>query len=439
MKHLWDYFTHLGIKNTDDFSRQTSQIATNRLNTIFLLVFIFLNVATAIIREVNGTDYTIHTKVLLYALIFLLFNLGFASLRWHLAIRLVLIFVLPPLLVIIPSIPGSVQEFDLLAAPLIILSFSIIPQWIIDPDFRNTFYSVSLLYFLILISFIDQFLSYLSHEPLRVIESNPAFHMYYKLTAITAFLTMHITTYFYRRSGYKSRLELNRLNRTKDLLFSIIGHDLKNYLSDIMGFSKLSAREDLYSKDKIEEFHKHLEKSAKDMNQLLKNLMDWSKIQRDNQTFNPAPIDLRDLTGQTISLYKYKASEKKIALLTSIREPLMVQADKNLLESVLRNLVSNAIKFTDQGGSIILEASVKDNKAIVTVSDSGRGLESEEISKLFQLNNTRSKRGTGGEGGAGLGLLLCKDLIDLHGEHIWAESKPGRGSDFRFTLPLAGT
>ena len=261
--------------------------------------------------------------------------------------------------------------------------------------------------------------------------------MYYKLTAVTAFLTMHISTYFYRRSGYKSRLELNRLNQTKDLLFSIIGHDLKNYLSDIMGFSKLSAREDLYSEEKIGQFHKHLEKSAREMNQLLKNLMDWSRIQRGNQTVHPTTLDLKDLAGQTISLYKHKASSKRIALLTSIRESLLVYADKNMVDSVFRNLISNALKFTGPGGSIILEASVKRKKVIVTVSDSGQGMKPEEIQHLFQLNNSRSKRGTGGEGGAGLGLLLCKDLITLHGEEIWAESKPGRGSDFHFTLPVA--
>jgi signal transduction histidine kinase len=182
-----------------------------------------------------------------------------------------------------------------------------------------------------------------------------------------------------------------------------------------------------------------MRKSALNLFSLLENLLEWSRMQRGLIQFSPTNIHLLTETENCIALLQEAASAKKIVITCMIPSDLTVFASGNMLQSVIRNLVSNAIKFTPIGGAVSVSAiPVKDNKIEVAVKDSGIGMDDEIISNLFKLGISTGRRGTEGEASTGLGLYLCKDFIEKQGGDLWAVSTVDVGSTFRFTLPAKG-
>ena len=231
--------------------------------------------------------------------------------------------------------------------------------------------------------------------------------------------------------------ELNKLLITKDKFFSIIAHDLKNPFNTLIGLSQLLVRGyDRMSEEKIKYFHNNLYQISKNGYELLVNLLEWSRSQMGSIKFNPERYNLYALVKETFSLYSAKANEKEILLTNNLNENSDIFADKNMLKTIFRNLVANALKFTERGGVIeISEKDSKDSKEII-IRDTGVGINPEDINKLFRLDVNYTSEGTEDEGGTGLGLLLCKEFINKHGGKIHVESKVGFGSKFIFTLPL---
>jgi len=231
--------------------------------------------------------------------------------------------------------------------------------------------------------------------------------------------------------------ELNKLLLTKDKFFSIIAHDLKNPFNTLIGLSQLLVRGyERMSEEKIKYFHNNLYQISKNGYELLVNLLEWSRSQMGTIKFNPEKFNLNALTKETFSLYNAKASEKEILLTNKLSENSEITADKNMLKTVFRNIVSNALKFTERGG--VIEISEKDSEGSkeITIRDTGIGISPENIQKLFRLEEHFTTEGTEDEAGTGLGLILCKEFIDKHGGKIRVESKVGFGSKFIFTLPL---
>ena len=230
--------------------------------------------------------------------------------------------------------------------------------------------------------------------------------------------------------------ELQKLLITKDKFFSIIAHDLKNPFNSLIGLSQLLVHGfDRMSPEKIKHFHKNLYQISKKGYELLINLLEWSRSQMGTIQYQPILLNIYGLTEETFSLYNSKALEKEITLTNSTIEDSLVLADKNMIKTILRNLISNALKFTERGGAIeILENNFKGFKEI-TVRDTGIGISPEDIKKLFKLDKNFTTSGTEDETGTGLGLILCKDFVEKHGGNIRIESKIGFGSKFIFTLP----
>ena len=168
---------------------------------------------------------------------------------------------------------------------------------------------------------------------------------------------------------------------------------------------------------------------------LLENLLEWANSQRGKVSFNPGQIKLDELLDEEISILTDMAKEKNIALKSSVTSNLIVFADRNMIRTILRNLISNAIKFTHRDGQVDVKASSSNNEVEVEVSDSGIGMTQEIISKLFRIDANLSTPGTENEKGTGLGLFLCKEFVEKHGGRIWVESEEGTGSVFRFVLP----
>ena len=166
------------------------------------------------------------------------------------------------------------------------------------------------------------------------------------------------------------------------------------------------------------------------------NLMEWSRSQSGRMDFNPERIEIGFLIGEVFELSNIAAIQKSIQFTTVQSEPLMVNIDKEMISSVLRNLISNAIKFTHPGGKIELKVEKTEKDLLVTVSDNGIGIEKKELAKLFRIDESYSLPGTHNEKGTGLGLVLCKEFIDKHKGTIWAESETDLGSRFCFKIPL---
>lgn len=231
--------------------------------------------------------------------------------------------------------------------------------------------------------------------------------------------------------------ELKELVATKDKLFSIIAHDLKSPFNTMLGFSDLLIAND---KDTDIEDAKHyilaINSTAKHTLVLLENLLAWSYTQTGQIDFKPEELKLEPAIHEMIEILQMSASIKNISLNLSIPNDLVVYADTNMLMTVLRNLVSNAVKFTPKGGHVGISAVLYDKQTEITVADNGIGMDAKAQSDLFNINTTITTKGTANEYGSGLGLILCKEFVDKHGGKIWVDSQPGTGSKFIFTLPF---
>ncbi|NEW84749.1 MAG: PAS domain-containing sensor histidine kinase [Mariniphaga sp.] len=231
---------------------------------------------------------------------------------------------------------------------------------------------------------------------------------------------------------------LRELNATKDRFFSIIAHDLKNPFASVIGFSKVLG-EKIREKDYevVEEYAGYIQSSALRAMSLLTNLFEWSLAQTGKMNFKPELIDMVELISEIVELSNDFAHQKSITISTESPQNIYVYIDRNMISSVLRNLISNAMKFTNPEGKIVISAMQIHNELLVTVSDNGVGMSDNTLNKLFRLDEIISSPGTKKEKGTGLGLILCKEFIDRHNGKIWAESKLSIGSKFSFTIPLS--
>ncbi len=236
---------------------------------------------------------------------------------------------------------------------------------------------------------------------------------------------------------FESERNLKELNATKDKLFSIIAHDLRSPFNTILGFSDLlSNNAKTYDTERIVKFSAVINSAAVNTLALLDNLLNWAKSQTGQITFKPVKLNLQPIIVQTIEVLNPMAKFKNISLNYIQSEDIEVYADLNMFKTILRNLISNAIKFTNSRGTIEVNAMRKDNFIEIAVSDNGVGMSEETLNKLFTIQANEKTLGTANKKGSGLGLILCKEFVEKHDGKIWAESEIGKGSYFKFTLPL---
>jgi PAS domain S-box-containing protein len=233
----------------------------------------------------------------------------------------------------------------------------------------------------------------------------------------------------------ESEKQLKELNATKDKLFSIIAHDLRSPFNNIIGLSELLV-ENSIDFEESQRYIKILNSTAKNTLNLLTNLLNWAKSQTGQLSFKPEKILFSDVILEIISLQKLLAETKNISLNYFPSDEMEVYADENMLKTVLRNLISNAIKFTNVGGHIRVFAILKQDHVEITISDDGIGMNAEKRKVLFDITSMTTTVGTANENGSGLGLILCKEFVEKNDGKIWVESEEGKGSSFKFTLPL---
>lgn len=229
--------------------------------------------------------------------------------------------------------------------------------------------------------------------------------------------------------------ELQELNTTKDRFFSIIAHDLRSPFNGIINLSRIlmdsSGKSDMAE---ISEYVTLIHESGKSVYTLLENLLEWSRIQMEKVEFKPETLVLEDVLNQTLHLIKDQAVNKNIAI-EHFLNAVKVYADENMLASILRNLISNAVKFTPRNGTVTIRARDNEHQVEISVIDTGTGIAPELQGRLFKLSDNVTVQGTEGEKGSGLGLLLCREFVEAHEGTIRIESEKGKGSAFIFTLP----
>jgi signal transduction histidine kinase len=231
--------------------------------------------------------------------------------------------------------------------------------------------------------------------------------------------------------------ELNELNASKDKFFSIIAHDLKNPFNTIIGFSDMM-KESIRLNDPATfyEYTEMINTSAIQTLRLLDNLLEWANSQRGKLTFTPVQVILKELVKDEFVMLDDMAIGKNIELRNNVNDLITVVADKNMLRAILRNLITNAVKFTHRDGKVEVDAIAYPGYVEVTISDNGIGMPKVTMAKLFRIDANLSTRGTENEKGTGLGLFLCKEFVEKHGGKIWVVSEENKGSVFHFILPL---
>jgi signal transduction histidine kinase len=239
---------------------------------------------------------------------------------------------------------------------------------------------------------------------------------------------MRITTHL---TIIRQKKRLAELNATKDKFFSIVAHDMRNAFSSLLnGTQFLSESVQKLSKDQIITFSGNIHRSAKNTYKLLQNLLDWARLQRGAYVFAPQTFDFNLIASEMIILYEEMAKQKEIHLTHDIAQETIVNSDSQMIKTILRNLITNAIKYTHAKGSVHLSIIKENDFQTITVKDTGVGIAPDEINRLFQIDNAFSTPGTCDETGTGLGLILCKELAEKCGGKIWVESVPQQGSTF---------
>lgn len=239
--------------------------------------------------------------------------------------------------------------------------------------------------------------------------------------------------------------ELSELNASKDKFFSIVSHDLRSPFGGLLSLANMMLEEvDTISRDELKEMLEMMYDSAQATFDLLENLLTWSRLQRGRMVYQPKLVDLYGLTDKTVAVLRESAQAKGVTLMHQISPQTLIVADSQMIQTVLRNLVSNAVKFTPTGGEVTIYAQPytnghngtdASNLLEVAVADTGIGMKQEDMDKLFRLDVHHTTVGTAKEQGTGLGLIMCQEMMALHDAKICVESEAGKGTKMRFTLP----
>jgi PAS domain S-box-containing protein len=234
----------------------------------------------------------------------------------------------------------------------------------------------------------------------------------------------------------ENEAHLRELNETKDKFFSIIAHDLKSPFTSILGFSELMKEKIETGKyEDLNNYAMMIHRSSRHAMDLLSNLFEWSRLQTSTMEFKPKELDIVKIIDEVKELFRYAAWHKSVSINTDVPGECKIMADKHMLSSVLRNLISNALKFSHPESEIVISVTRIPGEVKISVADNGIGMDRNDIAKLFRMDITYSTKGTKGEEGSGLGLLLTKEFISRHGGKLLIESEKGKGSTFTIIIP----
>lgn len=235
----------------------------------------------------------------------------------------------------------------------------------------------------------------------------------------------------------QSEIELEKMNKNKDRFFSIISHDLRSPFNSLLGLTRWMMEDfDSFSKEEIKESVTNLYQVSEGLFHLLEDLLDWSRIQFNRIDFQPEVFNLHNVITRVLTSLKPVAIEKNINVVNLVSKNCTINADQHMIQAIIRNLVNNSIKFTPHFGLIKITAGFDLEDLIILVEDTGVGMTSRTLQNLFKLESKTTTKGTEGESGTGLGLLICREFVEKHNGKIWATSELEKGSKFFIRIPL---
>ena len=229
--------------------------------------------------------------------------------------------------------------------------------------------------------------------------------------------------------------ELERLNAGKDKFFSIIAHDLKSPVAGFLGLAGLLEDIERLEPERVQRLTRQFRQSAEHLLALLENLLTWSRLQRGLIECHPDQIPITTLVQRNLTLLDAPATQKQITMTAAVPQKMLAYGDIHMLDTVIRNALSNAIKFSHPGGAITITAEVEGTCVKISISDTGIGIPPDKLGELFRIDAKNQRNGTAGEGGTGLGLLLCKEFVEKNGGAISMQSRVDHGSTLAFTIP----
>ncbi len=449
-------FSHLGIqRHKSDFDHKKAAFSN-------LMNYIMMGLMAIVILVSNITDYFTEP---VYQFQFGTGGLMFLACTFHLILnalgkwkltRMVMVLDAPLILLLFNAMDHGVIAEHYFWFPYALTAFSVGSYYLFrDARDKNWLITILTIYFL-MIFFMDNILNLLATEEIPVQSIVQENIVFYKLAPLLIYLFVNTTMYTfvkmtgrYQVSLKNSRKELNtknreladknstleNINRTKDKFFSIIGHDLRNLTGLSMQVADTLSKKSSISAEEKEELIRILQENTHKEFKLLQNLLEWAKAQSGDIGVTNSELSLKCLVSETMELLDENARMKQIDLNNNIPNEVTFAGDANMMKTVMRNLVSNAIKFTPDKGVVNINYTADDTHQFIEVQDTGMGIPEDTLKKLFELDGDHVRMGTHGEKGSGLGLQLCLEFIKMHQGTIDVKSIPGKGSSFTINLP----
>lgn len=261
----------------------------------------------------------------------------------------------------------------------------------------------------------------------------PLFH-----EEVLARVNAHLTIRRQQKQLQEQTKRLEELNASKDKFFSIVSHDLQSPFEDLLHFTEFIAENFAHcSPEEVEEIVSTLRNTVGNLYELLKNLFTWASVQRGKMEYYPQFINVQEIVERNMTLFRANAEYKHVMLKNLIKHELPAYADAGAVYAIVRNLISNALKFTEPEGKVTIDAMPEDQYITISVADTGIGMEKEDVATLFRIDTKYQRVGTAGEEGTGLGLILCKELVEQSGGMLSLVSELGQGTTVTFSLPKA--
>lgn len=454
---MWKKITRVGVKDHYPDDRQKQIILSNRINVFVALIFLVVFIADVFVEDPTPEFGEISEIINLLVVLACVLHIVLNHLA-HFRLSRVLMLIDVPFLVMYaqPILSwGSAGAYFWL--PYLPLGFSVVPYLVYSFEKDNKLILLILSLYLVVAVSVDDVLRYFEPYESQISEMVDREQPFYKLISGLLFVFVNAAIYYslqlsrnyeIRWSATQQELEkTNALlqqknkelidnNTTKDKFFRIIGHDLKGPIGQMIQLTQfLEEKYKDLSQDEIESFLNKMYAASSRGFKLVENLLTWARSQTGNISFNPTSIDMYSLVKEVMQLLEPNARDKNIDLERDVDIDLHIVGDRNMLYTILRNLISNSIKYTKNDGVVSVVAETDDKWVIISIQDNGVGMSQEKADSLFKIDSVDSTPGTADEQGTGIGLILCKEFVDKHQGEISVDSQRGEGSTFTVKLP----
>ncbi len=475
---MWKKISLLGVNDQLDVDEKKQLIILNRINSILVSIFLLITLIDIIETTYHHDKYGAGFYRMLLIVLTCSFHLYLNYIRRYRWSRILLIIDLPFLILFFPTLLGNVHDEYYFWYPFVPIALSIIPHFVFTKEKEIKWVYLSLFAYLLITVSIDEVLNVFAPDKLAISSIIEANYLYYRFGPAMIFVFVNASLIYafklnriqqtqlgennsllsMQQEELKSQNEelkavnegvvskqleiekvnakLTNTNATKELLIRIIGHDLRGPISQLSVFADVMIDHfDDLTPDILKKNLKEISNSSGNSAKLLENLIEWSKLQSGKLVPKPEKLSIKELTDENIKLLINKTKNKEIKIYNRIDSHVEAMVDRNMINTVLRNLISNALKFTHKKGKIEISAKKANNHIEISVSDNGVGMNKEDKDNIFRIELQKSTLGTQNEKGTGFGLILCKEFIERHKGTIWVESEKNEGSVFRFSLP----